>query len=355
MRIYVELEDNSAIAEIAFRHSIPIFMNEIEHAKELVKYCDKSIYDMIDYIDMIYITATKAIKLAKYDFIFIDEAQDLSKAMQLTVKKMMLNNTRVTYVGDPKQAIYSFAGSDSNSFYNLGKVIGRNVCELPLSVSYRCPKKVVKEAQKIVPYIEYHENAIQGIVRDGTMEDICGDATVVCRNTKPLVQLFFDLLKQNVKANIKGKEFGESIIKMIEKTRKSSQTEVLKHLEIDRLKLKKKLIDRGIRKPDNHQSMIDFLEKKDIINIMFSNTNSIQALKKNIHNIFVDKKQQGLMLMTIHKSKGLEDNKIILLNPELIPSKFAVTDEEMEQENNLKYVAITRAKKELLYISNFGT
>ena len=46
-----------------------------------------------------------------------------------------------------------------------------------------------------------------------------------------------------------------------------------------------------------------------------------------------------------------ENDRIMFLCPELIPSKYATTDWMFEQEMNLKYVAITRAKKDLIYIS----
>lgn len=354
MRIYMEYEDNVKIAEIASRHSISIFKDEIKNAKELLAYSNKAMFDSIDFVDMIHLPASKNIKLQKYDYIFVDEAQDLSKAQQTMVKKMMNYNTKVIYVGDPMQAIYSFAGSDSNSFYNLGEVLGNKVKELPLSVCYRCGVDIVNEAKSIVPYIEHSSFAEQGIVRDGIREDISGDMIVVCRNTKPLVQLFFELLNKGVKANIKGKEIGDNIIRMIDKTRQTNIESMLKHLESDRLKLKSKLVSKGVSKPENHQSMADFMEKKEIIKILSQSAISTAQLKKQIKLIFVDEEQQGIVLMTIHKSKGLENKKIAFLNPELIPSKYAFTGEELQQEQNLKYVAITRAKSELIYIRHFG-
>lgn len=354
MRINLVIDDDVQIAEIAARHSIPIFNKEIMHAKELLVYCDKNRYEMIDYIDMIYLPAIKNMKLYKYDYIFVDEAQDLSPAMQNIVKKMLNYNSRVIYVGDPRQAIYAFAGSDSDSFYNFGRVIGRDVKEMPLSVCYRCGKNIVKEAQMIVPHIEYSEHSKLGVVRQGIVEDISGKMSVVCRNNKPLVQLFFDLLNRNIKANIKGKEYGDSIVKMIEKTRSTGVDSMLKKIEVDRVKLKHKLIDRGIRKPENNQSMIDFMEKRDIIKVFTNKTSSIPQIKKMLSNIFVDDIDKGIMLMTIHKSKGLEDDKVMFLNPELVPSNFANTDELLQQEYNLKYVATTRAKSELIYLNNYG-
>jgi len=354
MRIYMEYEDDVKIAEIATRHSISIFKDEVKNAKELLNYSNKSMFDSVDFVDMIHIPASKNIKLQKYDYIFVDEAQDLSKAQQTMVKKMMNHNTKVIYVGDPKQAIYSFAGSDSNSFYNLGSILGNKVVELPLSVSYRCGISIVNEAKNIVPYIEHSSFAEKGVVRDGIREDISGDMIVVCRNTKPLVQLFFELLTDGVKANIKGKEIGDNIIRVIDKTRQTSISDMIKHLESDRLRLKVKLVNKGVSKPENHQSMLDFIEKIEIIKILSQSAISTAQMKKQIKQIFVDETNQGIILMTIHKSKGLENKKVAILNPELIPSKYASTEEELQQEQNLKYVAITRAKSELIYIRNFG-
>ena len=53
-------------------------------------------------------------------------------------------------------------------------------------------------------------------------------------------------------------------------------------------------------------------------------------------------------MMTIHKSKGLENDRVFLCRLDLIPSKFAVTQSQLDQERNLLYVGITRAKRELV-------
>lgn len=58
-----------------------------------------------------------------------------------------------------------------------------------------------------------------------------------------------------------------------------------------------------------------------------------------------------MKLSTIHKAKGLENDKIFLICPELIPSRFATQLWQLKQEQNLLYVAITRAKKDLTYVS----
>ena len=57
------------------------------------------------------------------------------------------------------------------------------------------------------------------------------------------------------------------------------------------------------------------------------------------------------MLSTAHKSKGLEANRVLIL----LPNKLSLTwqnqlDWQLKQELNLKYVALTRARKELVFI-----
>ena len=61
------------------------------------------------------------------------------------------------------------------------------------------------------------------------------------------------------------------------------------------------------------------------------------------------------MLCTIHKSKGLEADVVYILNEYLIPSKFAKSPEQIKQEQNLKYVARTRAKEELYFLNTAKT
>jgi superfamily I DNA/RNA helicase len=54
----------------------------------------------------------------------------------------------------------------------------------------------------------------------------------------------------------------------------------------------------------------------------------------------------------VHKAKGLEADRVIILLPDKLPLKFPRQKEwELKQEMNLKYVALTRAKKELIFVN----
>lgn len=64
--------------------------------------------------------------------------------------------------------------------------------------------------------------------------------------------------------------------------------------------------------------------------------------------------KDGVMLTTMHKSKGMEwkDVYIINVNDDVIPHKKAVSDDELEEERRLLYVAMTRAKDNLFISYN---
>ena len=75
-------------------------------------------------------------------------------------------------------------------------------------------------------------------------------------------------------------------------------------------------------------------------------------LKSYISRIFSDENiENAVTLSTAHKSKGLEANRVIILLPNKLPLKYPQQQKWQEvQEYNLKYVAITRARKELIFV-----
>ena len=62
-----------------------------------------------------------------------------------------------------------------------------------------------------------------------------------------------------------------------------------------------------------------------------------------------------VVLSTIHKAKGLEADTVFILDEHLL---YKMSGDEGSwthtQEKNLEYVAITRAKNRLVYISSEG-
>lgn len=349
MRCNLCEDDEEAILQLTLHYDLNVEREDIKIAQKAFKLmtADKG---QFDFMDMIYVPVTdKSVRLQKYDYVFCDESQDFSLCQQLFIKNSLSRKGRLITVGDRNQAIYGFAGADANSYDKLCNLNGAAI-KMPLSVSYRCAKKIVEEAQQIVPEIKYADNAIDGHVwQDGSLTEIRQGDWILCRNLKPLVQTYLWLMKNKIKSKIKGKDIGEGIISLIVKTGARTIPELFEGIEREENKLLEKLQKRGVRHPAYHPKMELLFQRVEVIQCLSEEVDDVKELKRLIEDIFSDE-IKGIMLSTIHKAKGLENNRIFFLIPELIPSKFATMDWQYEQEENLRYVAITRAKRELIYV-----
>lgn len=280
--------------------------------------------------------------------VLVHNCQDQNNCQRELMKKAMKKlSGRFIAVGDPRQAIYLFAGSSSNSFYQILDI--PNTIELPLSICYRCDAAIINEAKTLVPYIEARTGAPKGeINKDADITDIKDGDMVLCRNTAPLVKLCYKFLRQGVKAHVQGKDIGINLISLIKSTKKQDIGEMLDKLRLESEKILKNLMRKhGLLEKEarEHQTFESFLEKIDIIGILSESCDTVDDAIKNIQYIFEDKTKDGIRFSTIHRSKGLENDRVFLIQPNLLPSKRSMRSPElMKQEYNLQYVAITRAK-----------
>jgi DNA helicase-2/ATP-dependent DNA helicase PcrA len=346
-----------ALTEVADYYGISYENKEIELVQStydmLKKYNDLKFSEekLIDFTDMIYIPSIYDVQLPKFDVVFVDEAQDLNKSQQILVEKIKKPSGRAIYVGDENQAIYMFAGADASSFNSIAK---NNTVKLPLSVCYRCGKNIIKEAQNIIgeDNIKPFEGQQDGLVTYGTWEDIKEGDLVVCRNNAPLFSLYFDLLSKGIKASIKGREIEGQLLKLVHKIRYSTVEQGAEKLDQMLEKIEEEQRKKGKKEPEKTKRYQNFSEMSRIIKFLSQDKEMMSEVKLELEGIFNDEKK-GASLMTIHKSKGLEAERVHFLMPELIPSRWAETDEEIQQEYNLKFVAVTRAKKHLNYIKGY--
>lgn len=105
-----------------------------------------------------------------------------------------------------------------------------------------------------------------------------------------------------------------------------------------------------IKQPKKHRSYVGLLEKIQICIFVSDKYDTVDKIISLFKRIFSDRDFDGITLSTIHKSKGLEAKNIFFVNQSLIPSEFARTEEQLIQEKNLRYVAITRAEEKLTYL-----
>lgn len=339
-----------AIGKLILHYDLNVEEEDIKVAQLAYKYLVKDRHQF-DFMDMIFVPVTDdTVRLSKYEYVFCDESQDFSLCQHEFIKRCIGRHGRLVTVGDPNQAIYGFAGADANSYNKLSELNGASV-KMPLSVCYRCGKNIVYEAQKIVPEIQFSDKAIDGaITYDGSLQEIRRGDWVLCRNLRPLVQTYLWLLKNRIKSRIRGKDIGEGILALIQKTGAKTMEQLETRLKLEEEKLIEKLRKKGVRYPAYHPKMELLQQRIDVIECLSSEVDSVKELKAVISDIFTDD-VKGILLSTIHKAKGLQNKRIFFLCPELIPSRFATMDWQFEQEMNLKYVAITRAEEELIYVN----
>lgn len=308
----------------------------------------ESKYITIDFIDMIYLPVKKElyIPIDPY-YLMIDECQDLNLCQHKLVDKLISQTVQKwVAVGDRNQAIYGFSGAVGSSFDMF--LQKDNVKEMPLDVCYRCATNIVKEANDVFDCMEAFQEE-EGIVDEVQVpQEIKDNSLVICRNTSPLIKLFFELISLGKPAYIKGEDILGSIKNFLKPYSVMSLTRA--YLEMED-KLTELIRDEG----EDSYPVYKYGENMDNFRMtavnLADNQGTVKGLLLEIEKIF-EKKDNAIELCTIHKSKGLEADVVYILNEELIPSKFAFSPQQMLQERNLKYVARTRAKKEMYYLSN---
>lgn len=298
---------------------------------------------IIDFDDQLLFPVIFGLPLYRFDWVFVDEAQDLSLVQRSLVKKALKPGGRLVAVGDSHQAIYAFRGASCDSMARIKADFGCK--ELPLSISYRCAQAIVEEARRYVPHIEASPTAPEGYV--GHMNAFGPDIfapedMVVCRNTAPLVEIAYKLLAARKPCRIMGKDIGEGLKSLIKRLRPKGIGQLLVKLadwetkQVERLTVQDKL-DQVERVQD----------KCNAIRFLASMCDTVPQISDEIDTLF---NGSGTTLSTVHKAKGLEADRVFILDGWRMPSKYARTEEAMQQEVNLIYVAITRAKRELFYI-----
>lgn len=348
------------LAFIEERYGIDTIADEKEIAIEVMEW-GKNNLETIDYTDMVWLPNVLFLKPLGllFDFIMVDECQDLNKAERELVLKCFKMGTRMISVGDGSQMLYAFSGADPQSFSTL-KSLPNTKC-LPLSISYRCGKNIVDFAKKIVPTIEAAPNAVEGkIIKNVCLDEIKDGDMILCRNNAPLIQIYNEFLKLGKKSFIRGKDIGNNLKAIVKSTKQDvlnvdcKEDGVFVRLYDDLFTTRNKLMEKFGIDADTAMNSPQIQNKLDMINaleILAEGINSSEDIISKIDEIFPKRdKKSGISLSTIHKAKGLEADNVFIACESLMPSKSAKKDWEIRQEYNLMYVAYTRAKNILGFI-----
>lgn len=321
----------------------------VEIASKLLWASNRS--NEIDFDDMLYLAVMDGLSLPKSYFIFVDEAQDTNAIQRAILRKIMGPNSRLIAVGDPAQAIYGFRGADSNS---LNLIAQEFRCErFPLSVSYRCATSIVEYAHKWVDHIEAADNAPEGKVtemRTWELNVFQPNDLVVCRTTAPLLDLAFKMLRSKIPVTVMGREIGTSLITLVRKQKTNDLKELIAKIEMwssrECEKAMAKMQEGKAAAVQDKAGTICLLAEELLDE---DDGKDVNSLISTIEWLFTPERN-ATVLATIHKSKGLEADRVFWLNRSQCPSKWAKQDWQEQQEDNLCYVATTRAKTELILI-----
>ena len=349
------------ISDVCNKYGITPILNECEIVPIILDW-GKSHTEEIDYTDMIWFCIEKDIKTRtyKYDYIFIDEAQDSSIMQQSLIKKCFKRGSRFIAIGDDFQCINAFAGADQDAFKKFQKEPNTTIFELP--ITYRCPKAIVNHVREAVGVdIESKEDAIEGSINyDVNPYEPKNNDMVLCRNTAHLVKLYMKYNRINKKSYLKGRNIAETFKTLLLQT---GQDYLSRDMITDGVfpRLYERLFDMinkeiaitGIDYEDvvNTRQIMDFIDTIKALEALSEGIIWKDDLISKIDTIFTDNEKEGVCLSTIHKAKGLEADNVYILCSSLMPSKYAKKKWEIISEDNLIYVAITRARKTLNYIS----
>ena len=352
---HFELEDMLSEGEAKPTDLDAMVTEAIYHSQKVLKLAAERCNEAIDFDDMIWAPLVHNTKVWMNQWVLVDEAQDTNPARRALAKKMLLPGGRMVAVGDPHQAIYGFTGADNDSLSTIAREFG--CVELPLTVSFRCPRAVVNHARNWVSHIQPAPEANEGLVTEVSaveFEKITPRATdvVLCRNTKPLVELAYGYLRKGVPCHVEGRELGKGLLVLAGKW-KVRRLDVLSEKLDDYLEREtQRLMAKG--QEAKVGMLADKVETLKVIMSGLPGTATLVDLSQRINSLFQDSAGQkvlSLTLSTIHKSKGREWDRVYLYGRNVyMPSKYARQDWQLEQENNLCYVAVTRAKQELVEV-----
>lgn len=269
--------------------------------------------NLMDFADMV-IKATPLIKNIDYDYVLVDEYQDISGArFELLERVLDETGAKLVVVGDDWQSIYGFTGCEVKYFSNFDEYF-EDITKVYLDDTYRASNQLITAAGNFID-----------------------DDYLISKNLQSEKSLKkpIDLRLYSGK-NKREKELNEDLLvyEIIEELSKENYAEVM---------------------------------------ILSRYNDHLESLKEKLDDLYIDLRfDMDVKYNTFHTAKGLEAENVIILDVNLInggkgiPSKVTTNgfmrfvsfnnDEEKqyEEERRLFYVALTRTKNKVFLCAEEG-
>lgn len=353
----------------------------------------------VSFDDMLYLPLALGLDFPKYDLVLTDESQDFNEAQEQFLFNLAGKGARCIVVGDQHQAIYRFRGADSKAFLRIKETLaktpqGVESCELP--INYRSDEAIIEHARQWVPNLQGRGVALGQQKGEVVFETTYSQAlqwannsgeeefAFLCRINVPLVVTAYQLIAQGKRVCIIGRQaIASPMLAIIEDLcgtpdrfgnvpehytdritdRKAPSGAVVEEGLLTRLAAYYRSQAAKLSEEKHEQALEDLTNNVDCIEIIAGRVqqDSVKAVVKEIESLFVEKPDDKgtIKLSTVHRAKGLEWDTVLILCPNLMPhpnvkpNEDGSWSEDQQQEENLQYVASTRAKHKLHYICNW--
>ena len=335
---------------------------------------------VIDFTDMLYITYKKLSsgewKVPYYNYytnIYIDEAQDLSTIQLLMLKFIKRKGGRYIFVLDENQAIYSFAGGNAKSCALIPKLYAP-IKEFDLPINYRCPTSHLAKVNRdfgipIQPRPDAPIGSIKTIDKEEIKKYVHAGDLVISRKNKWLSDVILDLAIHGIPIYMEDKEMVEQIKKLVSSQKavslyelKNKLEKIIKKYNVQLEKIVKKETEKAEEDTKKMIDVSDTNSRIDNINFIKSILSYYSSQPQNKYDkpddfikyidVLLNTKMPSncVRVCSVHKAKGLEAPQTFVLNEAKVCTDRRNSWEQNEQEKNLSYISITRAKENLFLV-----
>ena len=307
---------------------------------------------LISFEDMFWVPTVLGIIRPEYDLIVIDEAQDSNIPQMTMLYGLRKPNGIVVLVGDNHQAIYYFRGSMSNclDFYKEQ----RNAKEFGLSESFRCGKAIVPEVHDLVPTFKANDGNAEGKVETLPKNKALalaevGKDVIISRVNAPLMPVCLDYIRNGKPARIEGRDIGKQLKGIVESLNAKDTVELVSKLGVwAQVRLSK------LSNWDSSAKAQAINDQYETIKVLADDCNTVAEVLYKLETLFQDSdgnQKPAIVLSSTHKAKGLEWPRVILFKDTFLRNSGNLSRERETEEQNLLYVAKTRAREHLVYTS----
>lgn len=282
--------------------------------------------------------------------LWVDEFQDWSPTQIALAAKHVGPHTLVYGFGDDFQSIYAFRGADIHAGRRFMEAF--NCKTMPLTQSFRCPQAVIELAKRRNPNLRARLDAPMGVIRhlDDKIKwtDITPDPTdtmVICRYNGPLFSVGLRFLAEGHPVRVSS-------------NLPNALKQIIRSLKTDDMTLFKERLEEWFSSQlefagENTGLQGQVAEKYGALVSLFTHSDSVPDMLANIDRL--TRGSEGPLLSTVHKAKGLEAQRVILLEsrallpPGQVDPRYADDQVGLEQEWNCWFVAVTRSKHDLYF------